>query len=181
MNKTYFIAPILALGIFVAIFVSEKSKIDQKEHDKKAAALAIKKQKEAEEVEARNKAYADAIALTEKRKKEKEARDAEEAERKQFRQSLIDARDLAYGEQSRQAAQVKKIQDEIRAETEAIEKVRKELATYQKDIENQTAVVKKTQANQKYYEQVLAKIEAAEQARAAAEKAAAEAAAKKNS
>jgi colicin import membrane protein len=178
MKKVYFLIPIVGCLAFAGLYWNFLSHHAEKEKAKQVAIEKEKKEKAAREIADREKAYADAIALAEKRKKEKEAREEKTRLDAEARQALLDEREKAYREQERQASQVKRLNDEIKVEKEAVAKIKDLIKGYQAEIDAQQVYVKQAQANEKAFELILTKIDAADKAAEAA--AAAAAAAAKN-
>ncbi len=178
MKKVYVLIPIIGCLAFGGLYWNFLSKHAEVEAAKKALIIKEKKDKEAKELADRQKAYEDAIALAERRKKEKEAREEKARLEAEARQALIDERDKALQDQRKQEIQVNQLKDELKVEKEAVAKIKDQIKSYQAEIDAQQVYVKQAQANEKSFELILTKIEAADKAAEAA--AAAAAAAAKN-
>ena len=74
--------------------------------------------------------------------------------------------------------QVRRLNEEVKIEKEAVAKIQDQVKAYQAEIDAQQVYVKQAQANEKSFELILAKIDAVD--KAAAEAAAAAALAAKN-
>ena len=179
MRKSYWLAPLVALLIFGGIFVHFKSGYEAREKAKQAQILAEKQVKLQAEVEARRKAVEDAVRVQAERKKEREAKEAAEQARKDARQLALDARDKAFREQEKLGRQIENLKKDITAEQEAIAKATQDRTYALADQAFLKTYIERAKANLKALDDVLTKIDVAEQARLAA--AAAEANAKKNS
>ncbi|MDX2185548.1 MAG: hypothetical protein SFV32_01325 [Opitutaceae bacterium] len=180
MKKAYFIVPIVGCIIFTFFYLQTLSQLEAREKAKKEAAAAAREEKRMNEIFEREKAYEEAVKLQARRKKEKEAKEAKEKAEKEQLLALRDERDKAFRERDRQYKAATRLSDEVKIEEEAISKLKAEIATQKGDIDFLKTYVKKAQENQKSFEQVLTKIDAAEKAAAEAARAAADAA-KKNS
>ena len=168
MNKTYFIAPLLALIVFSGFFLSHRSGLKEREAAKAAQVEAALKAKNEADLAARKAAMADAIAANELRKKEKEAKAAKDAADKEARQLAIDARDKAFRDQEKSARQIERLQKEIEAEQAALAK----LAAARKEAEAEKAFlvdfVAKAQANVQALQALLTRLNTPAPATAAA-------------
>ncbi len=123
MKKVSFIAPVLALIVFICFYsVHQKG---QKERNAVAVAQAAAELKAKNDAEllARKTAMADAIKAAEVRKAEKEAKDARDKAEKEARQAAIDARDKAFREQDRATKQLERLKKDIEAEEVVIAKL----------------------------------------------------------
>ena len=158
MNKTYFIAPLLALAVFSGVYISHRSGLKEREAAKVAAAEAALQAKNEADLAARKVAMADAIAAAELRKKEKEAKAAKDAADKEARQVAIDARDKAFRDQEKAAKQIDRLKKDIEAEQATIAK----LAAARKEAEAEKAFlvdfVAKAQTNVQALQALLTKL-----------------------
>ncbi|ATC62717.1 hypothetical protein CMV30_01335 [Nibricoccus aquaticus] len=178
MKKVYFLIPVIGCIVFAGIYWNFLSHHAEVQRAKQAIVEKAKKEKLAKELADREKAYADAIALADRRKKEKEAREEKTRLDNEARQALLDESQKAFQEQRRQEAVVKRLTDEIKAEKETVAKIKEQIKAYQAEIDAQQVYVKQAQANEKSFELILAKIDAVD--KAAADAAAAAALAAKN-
>lgn len=160
MNKTYFIAPLLALIVFTGFYTVHRGGLKEREAEKVAKAEAALQAKNDADLAARKAAMADAIAAAELRKKEKDAKAAKDAADKEARQIAIDARDKAFRDQDKTAKQIERIQKEIEAEQAALAK----LAAARKEAEAEKAFlvdfVAKAQTNVQTLQALLTKLNA---------------------
>ena len=176
MNKAYWIAPLLALLVFGAVYSNFKSGYDARLKSRQEHMQAEKQARLQAETEARRKAVDAAVRAQAERKKERDAKEAEERALKNARQASLDARDLAFHEQEKLTKQIESLKRDIASEQNAVAKINGELQASIEERAFLKAYIAKAQNNVKALEEVLAKIGAAEAARVAAETAA-----KKNS
>jgi hypothetical protein len=179
MKKIYFIFPIVGCVLFLALYLNFRSHNTEVEQAKK---LALQKEKEAKlsrEVAERKIAYDAAILLAEKRKQEKEAKEEKDRLEREARQALLDERERVFKEQDKQAAQVRKLNEDLKAEQSEIQKIKEVIASHKAEIDAQQTHVTLAKQNEKNFEQILAKIDAVD--KAAAQAAAQAAAAAKKS
>lgn len=182
MKKAYFIVPIVGVLLFAAYYIFVYSaQHEARAKVEKETADRVKQEKLEKERKDREKALADAIALTEKRKKEREERDAKEKAEKDAEQALSDSRDQADSEQRKARDRVDRLNDELGIEKEALAKIDAQKQLLTADEEGLRKNTKEAESNVALYQEVIQKVEAKEKADAAAAKAAAEAAAKKSS
>lgn len=175
MKKTYlyFIVPLVLTAAFAVFYASYASDYDAKIEAMEAKKREERKQKLDEEARQREKAIADAVAQTEKRKKEKAEREAKEAAEKEKRDLAVQERNKLNTDSRKLADQVRRLQkdvEEAKAEIEVIQKRKKESLDEQAFLHD---YVKQAEANTQSLSAALEKLEAAEKARAEAEKAAA--------
>ncbi|MBC8010607.1 MAG: hypothetical protein H7067_10980 [Burkholderiales bacterium] len=158
MNKTYFIAPLIALIVFTGFYSVHRGGLKEREAAKAAQVEAALKAKNDADLAARKVAMADAIAAAELRKKEKDAKAAKEAADKEARQVAVDARDKASRDQDKTAKQIERIQKEIDAEQAVLAK----FAAARKEAEAEKAFlldfVTKSQANVQVLQTLLTKL-----------------------
>jgi hypothetical protein len=121
MKKVYFLAPAIALAIFLYFYMdftkeyeaAEVAKIEQAKADRRAELI--------QEAADRELAIKNALALNAERRAEREAKEATELAKKEARQEAIDARDLADSERRRLAEKVSELERNIAAVEDAIE------------------------------------------------------------
>jgi hypothetical protein len=178
MKKVYFLVPIIGCLLFAGFYWNFLSHHAEVERAQKAAIQKAKEDKQAKEIADRKKAYEDAIALAARRKAEKEAREEKDRLEREARQAKLDEREKAYSNQEKQATQLRHLNDEIRAEKEAVAKIQDQIKSYKTEIEAQQKYVALAQDNEKNFSQILTKIAAVD--KAAADAAAAAAAVAKN-
>ncbi len=170
MKKLYVIAPIVATVAFGAYMWNFNQEYNAKVEAKAAQARTDKEAKLKAEVEARKKAIEDALVAQEKRKAERAAKEAGEAAKKEARFAAVDERDKAFREQEKLHRTVERLKKEIATEEEAIAKLALSLQTTEAERTFLQEYVAKAKKNAADLEQVLAQIDAAEAARAAAPK-----------
>jgi colicin import membrane protein len=177
MNKIYVLVPLICVLIFGGFYWNfEKgyeARIEAKRHDDEVKLKA----KQAADTAAREKAFKDAIDAAARRKKEREDKDRIEEEKKKARLDAEDHRQHVFDDRNRLRDQVKRLHSEVDAVKAEIAKLEDEKTNYNKELAFLREYVKKAEANQKYYYDLLDRIAAADDAAAKA-KAAAEAAAK---
>lgn len=180
-NHVYFLAPIVALIVFGAIYWNFASGYEAREVARAKADRDRKEEKLRLEAKNREKAIQEAVAAQERRKKEKEAKEAKEQADRDARQAAVEARDRAHADQLKFERQVDRLTKEITTEKDAIAKLEDEK---RKSIDEEAFLktfVSEAQTNVKNLSGILDKIAAADAARAAADAAAAAAAkSKKN-
>ncbi len=178
MKKAYFISPLIGCVLFLAFYLNFRSHNTEVENQKRIALQKEKEAKLAREVADRKVAYDAAILLAEKRKKEKEAREEKERIEREARQAMLDERERLFKEQEKQAALVRRLNDELKSEQAEVAKIKERIASHQSEIDAQQVHVKLAKDNEKSFEQILAKIDAVDKAAASAAAAAAAAAKK---
>ncbi len=171
MKKVYFLVPLIGVLIFTFFYWNAAKDLEAKALADKQKKEAIRQKKLQDEVEARKKAYEDAIVQANRRKNEKAERDAKEQADRDAREALIAEREKSFREQERLGRQIERLNKDVAAEKEEIAKIEEQKKSYMSEQEFLKSYVKQAEGNQKALEDVLNKI-------AAAEKAAAEAAAK---
>ena len=174
----YFLAPLIGLVIFGAVYWNFSKGLAAREARHQAAIEQAKKDKLEKQARDNAKAIADALAAQEKRKIERAAKEAKDKKDHDDRATAVEAQGKAERDQRKIAEQVKSLEKEIQAEKDAIAKLevdKKKSADEQAFLVN---YVKLAEDNARQLSQVLDKIAAADAARAAAE--AAEAAKKKS-
>jgi hypothetical protein len=177
MKKTYYVAPLAALALFIVAFVISRSGETERAAAKAAAVLAERESRIAAEKEARDIAIAEALVIQEQRKKERLEREAREAAEREARNTAIDARDAAFREQERLKRDTERLRREIAAETEIVTRLQRDHDDLLAEKKHLEALAPRTAATAAELERVLRQIATAEAARA---KAAAEAAKSKS-
>lgn len=172
MKKTYiyFIAPLVFTAIFAVFYVRYAKDYDARLARMEDNRRAERQKKLDEEAKAREKAIADAIAQTEKRKKEK-------AEKEKREQEERDRRELAGQELRKAQEDSRKFEDQLKRFQKDIEENKAALAKIEEDkkqlLEEERFLrdyVQKANANTQSLTTVMQKIEAADKARAEAAK-----------
>ena len=173
MNKLYFILPVVGCILFAVYYSSFNKQHKMREEAKKAVAMAELKQKQLQDEENRRLAYDAAIKAQEQRRLEKEERDRLEEEKKKLRQDLEDKRERSFNERKKFREQVERLRKEVTSVEEEIKKIEAEKKSHVDERAFLKDYVRQAQSNVKYYYDLLDKIDAAEKARAEAERAAA--------
>lgn len=176
----YFLAPLVGLIIFSAIYWNFSKGLDAREARRVAAEKQKKEDKLRAQAKANEQAIRDALASQEKRKAERAAKEAKDKADKDARAAAVEARDKAQRDQRKLSDQVKRLEADILSEKEAITKLESDKKKSIDEAAFLKVYVKQAEENARTLSQVLDKIAAADVARAAADAAAA-AAAKKNS
>lgn len=177
MNKTYVIAPLVALVAFIPFYISFNNQHAAEIEAEKAAVREAAAQKLRDEAVARVQAIEEANAINEQRKAERAEKDAKDLMEKEARQAAIDARDAAFNEQNRLSKQADQLAKEVTVLQGEITEVDTRQELYRKEIAHLRQYVPLSENNAKALRKQLADIEAADIARAEAERAAAAAAA----
>ena len=177
----YFLAPLVGLVIFSAIYWNFSKGIAARDAAHQAAVDQAKKEKADKQARDNAKAFAEAVATGERRKAERAAKDAKEKKDHDDRQAAVEARDKANRDQIKLAQQVDRLEKDIQTEKDAITKLEGDKKKSTDEQAFLVAYVKQAEDNARMLSQVLDKIAAADAARAAADAAAAAAAAHKSS
>lgn len=166
MPKVYFIAPLVALALFAAVFLNFKSGYREREQVRQTEIASAKEAKLKSEADARRAAIEDALRSQEQRKKEREAKEAADLAEKAARQLVIDAREKAFRDQEKLIRQLERVRKDIIAEKDTLAKLEavKIAAVAERDF--LLAFVQKAEASAKKFEAVLTRLDAAERARA---------------
>lgn len=168
MNKSYFIAPVVALLLFGGIYGTFRSGHKAREAARQEQVRIEKETKLQAEVAARRQAIDEALVTQAQRKKEREAKETRDKLEKETRQSAIDERDRIFREQDKSARDIQRVKKEIAAEQESLAKIaeaRKASVTEQAFLRD---FVAKAEANARNLEAVLNQFASAEAARVAA-------------
>ncbi len=179
MNKAYIITPLLALIAFIPFYLNFSKGYEEQERAEEQAIKDKAAQKLKDEMEARKKAVEEALVLQEQRKAEKAEKEKKDLAEKEARQAAIDSRDSAYREQERLAKNVERLTKDITVVKTEIKEIEDRKEFYNKEIAFLKQYVPQAEQNRSSLQKVLTDIKAADDARVAAEKAAA-AAAQKN-
>lgn len=167
MPKVYFIAPLVALALFAAVFFNFKSGYREREQARQTEIAAVKEAKLKAEAGARRLAIEEALRAQELRKKERETKEAADLAEKAVRQTVIDTREKSYREQEKLIRQLERVRKDIASEKETVAKLAsvKTAALAERDFLRD--FVKKAEASSKKFEAVLTQIDTAERARTA--------------
>jgi len=177
-KSLYILPPVVALVAFVAYYLHFREGYEQVIAEK-AAAVEKSKQVEIQHQNAqRQKAIDEALVAQERHKKEKAEKEALKAKRADERQTAFQSREKSFQDRQKFRDDVEKLQKDVAVVKEEISKIKtdKQVLQNQKRFLNESVV--KDEVNAKALAAVLDKIAAAD-AKAAADRAAALAAAKK--
>jgi colicin import membrane protein len=174
MKKSYiyFLIPLVGLIAFGAVYWNFSEGHEAKVAEKMRIQREAKEEKLRMEAQNREQAIKDALAAQERRKIEKAEKEAKEKADNEARQLAIEAQRKADRDQMKLAQQVKRLEDEIKVEQEAIAKIEEQRKVAADEENFLKTYVKQAEANTKSLTEVLDKITAADAARAAAEAAA---------
>ncbi len=169
MNKAYWIAPLLSLLVFGAVYSNFKSDHDARVKSWQEHVQAEKDARLRAETEARRKAVDVAVRAQAERQRERAAKEAEERARRNARQAALDARDLAFHEQEKLTKQIESLKRDIASEQDAVAQINRDRQSSLDEQAFLKTYIVKAQDNVKALEDVLTKINAAEAARMAVE------------
>src|SRR5690349_8128423 len=110
MKKTYiyFLAPLVLLAIFAVFYTKYAAEFDARQAKMEETRRVEREKKLEDEAKAREKAIADAVAQTEKRKKEKAEKEAKE-------QKEREKRELAAQDLRKQQEDSRKYEEKVKA------------------------------------------------------------------
>lgn len=168
MKKVYFLAPAIALGIFVFIYMGAAKKYEEHAEAEKAAAKQALIDQQLQDAADREKAIKETLAINAQRKAEREANEAKELAKKEARQAATDALDLARSERKRLSDKVTELENSIRDVEAEITKIKANKERLVGEAEFLSSYVSVAQANEKEFQTVLMDIQKAEAAHAAA-------------
>ncbi len=181
-SLVYFLAPIVGLIIFGAIYWNFSSGYEATEA---AKTLKIKQEKDAKllkQAKDNEQAIKEANIAQEHRKAERAIKEAKDKADHDARQAAVDAKEKAYRDQDKFAKQVDRLEKDVKTEKDAIAKLEEDKKKSADELIFLRVYVRQADENVKSLKLVLDKISAADSAaRAAAAAAAAAEAAKKNS
>lgn len=169
MNKIYILVPLVGLLLFGGYYMNFNKGYVATQLAQKQAAEAVIQAKKEQDLKNREIAYKQAIEAAEKRKIERAEKDRIEEEKKLARLQAEDYRQHTFDDRKRfreQAERLKKEVAAVQAEVTKFEEVKKQHNT---ELASLKELVKKTEASQKYYYDLLDKIAAADAAKAAAD------------
>lgn len=173
MNKIYILIPLLGVLAFGGVYYNFTKEYEQKQVAIKLKAEQDRKDKAKRDIVAREKAIKDAIEATEKRKKEREEKERMDEAKKKARQEAEDRRQRAFDDRKRTRDAMERLKKDVEAVKADIAKLEEEKKKHVDEQAFLKQYVKQAEANVKYYYDLLDKLKAAEEARAAAEAAAA--------
>jgi hypothetical protein len=174
MKKSYlyFVVPLVLTAIFGVYYWQYSSGYEERLAAAEKRETDKLNQKRNDEAKAREKAIADAVALAEKRKKEKAEREAQEAKEAAEREAAIQQRNKAQLDERKFTDQVKRLQKDVTDAKEQLTKIEQDKKELQQEQAFLQEFVKQADANTQALTGVLEKIDAADRARAEAERAA---------
>jgi len=180
MRKVYVIPPVVGLLVFIAFYWNFAQGAALRAHEQELRDAEERKTRLIAQAEQKKKAVEDAIAAQQKRQAERDAaakkKDAEDA----ARQALMDKRNQAFEDVNKrlrpQLDRLKTDAEDIKSDIAQLELQKKQYVDEETFLRT---FVNKAQDNVKTYQDMLARIAAADKAHAEAEAAAAKA--KKNS
>lgn len=158
MKKVYFIAPLAALALFMAVYFQHRSGQIARDKAKAEQVLAAREAKLKAEQDARKAAMADAIRAQELRKAEREAKAAREAAEKAARTLAIDARDKAFHEQEKLGRQIERIKLDLAKEKAELAKLAETRKAAEAEKTFLQDYVRKAQANTQSLQTLLTKL-----------------------
>jgi len=123
MKKVYFIAPLIALALFLAVYLQHRSGQLARDKAKQEQVVANREAKLKAEQDARRAAMADAVRAQEIRKADREAKAARELVEKEARQVAVDARDKVFREQEKLSRQIERVKVDIEKEKVELDKL----------------------------------------------------------
>ncbi len=179
-NYVYFLAPLVGLIIFGAVYWNFSKGFAEREARRVAAEKQKKEDKLRAQAKANEQAIREALAAQELRKAQRLAKEAKDKADKEARAAAVEAKEKAYRDQEKFAKQVDRLEKEVQTEKDAITKLQGDKKKFTDEAAFLRVYVKQAEDNVKSLMQIIDKIAAADAARAAADAAAA-AAAKKNS
>lgn len=170
MKKSYlyFIVPVLLTALFSVYYFHYASLAEQRLERMHQEQVAKRNAELAKEAKQREKAIADAVALTNKRKAEKKAREEEEAREAAARELAQQKRDKSMQDARKYAEQAKQLQKQVQTNKEQIAKIEADAKDQVAEQDFLRQYIKKADANTQSLEVVIQKIDAADKARAEA-------------
>lgn len=179
-NYAYFLVPLIALIIFVVIYMNFDKGYEQHIADQQAAIRVAKQKKVEEDNASRAEAVKIAVREADERRKAKKAKDEADQKRRDDRQTAFQVRDKAQTDAAQLHDKVLRLRKDKDQLVEDIKKIEQDKATLVIEKESVDQVTAKAEANAKEMAAVLEKIKAADDAAVAAAAQAAAAAKKKS-
>lgn len=174
---SYFVVPLVCLGIFIPIYWNYVSTFDAREAARQEAIDKHKQELLDQQNALRRKAVDDAVAAQKERAAKKAEAEAREAKRQEALQAAIQTRNKANAEAEQLRDKASRLQDSIKSVQDDIAKIRSDEIIQREEADGFQKYVDQAEANVKSLSQVLQRIADAD----AAAEAARQAAAKKNS
>ena len=179
MNKIYILFPLVGLLVFGGFYLNFDRQYEAKQEARRVAEQTALKEKQKRDETAKAQAYKAAIDAAEHRKAERLEKDRVEEAKKKAKLESEDRRQRTFDERKRAREQAERLRKEVEVVKADIVKLEAEKKHSSDEVAFLQDFVKKDQANQKYYYDLMDKIAAADAAKAEAEKAAKAAAAAK--
>jgi colicin import membrane protein len=173
MNKFYIILPLVGLLIFGGFYYQSNKAYKAELEIKQAAAQAELKEKQRLDREASQLAYQAAIEAQAQRHKEREERERIDAEKKENRLDLEEARQKAFDDRRRLREQAERLKQDVAAIQDDVTKVEATKQAHTDELAFLRDYVKSAKTNANSYYELLEKITNAEKAVAKAAAAAA--------
>lgn len=167
-NYVYFAAPLLALIIFVPIYLQFRGSYDQEQADLATAAQKVKDDQVRVQNHDREEAIKKAVADSERRKKEREAAEAATQKRNDDRQAAYQARDQALTDQVKSQERAEKLDKEVAIVKEDIAKIEADEKVLKGQKVFLDSFLPSLTANSKHLDDVLESIKTADAAAEAA-------------
>lgn len=172
MNKIYILVPLIGMLLFGGYYMNFNSGYEaEKAKQQKEADAAIKAKKELDQKN-HEKAYQQAIDAAAKRKLEREEKERVETAKKEARLQADERRDKAQADHRLLKEQVDRLKKEFAVVQTDVNKYAEDKKQRSAELVFLKEFVQKAEANQKYYYDLLDKIAAADKAKAEAEAAA---------
>jgi colicin import membrane protein len=170
MNKIYILIPMIGLLIFGGFYLNFDKGYEAKLEAIRAKAVQELKDKQARDQVAREQAYKAAIDAAAKRKAEREEKERVEEAKKKARLEAEDRRQHTFEERKRFREQAERLRKDVETVKADIAKLEEDKKHSNDELTFLKEYVRKAEANQKAYYDLYAKIEAADAAKAEAEK-----------
>jgi hypothetical protein len=165
MNKVYFIAPVVALLLFIGAYTWSRSGHAERERVRQEQLAAEHQARLDAERAAREAALAEQLKAQAARKAEREARQARETAAREQREAALDTRDRAFHEQEKLNRDLERLRRETAAEQEAVTRLELNRTADLAEKASLEKQVPQLRANATALETVLQKIASAEAAR----------------
>jgi len=173
MNKIYILVPLLGLLLFGGYYLNFSKGYDKAQLEKKLEAEAVVKAKKELDLKNRESAFKAAIEAADKRKLERAERTRIEDAKKEARLQAEELRQKIFDDRKLLREQVERLKKEVAAVQTEVEKFDTEKKARASELAFLKEFVQKAESNQKYYYDLLDKIAAADKARTEADAAAA--------
>jgi hypothetical protein len=169
MNKAYIIWPFVGLLVFGAFYLNFNRTFTERQKQEQVRVQQEKRERQLKEAEQRRLAVVAANEAVAKRNAEREARDKQEEADRQARIALIDRRNRAFDDvNKRLRPQLERLRNDAGDIKDQIAKLEQEKKEYANEETFLRTYVRKAEANQQTYVNLLEQLAAAEKARAEA-------------